>query len=180
MGAYGSPELFPPEEPRYDYNTEYVSNYQRPYKIKRGWGKFFLGLFLGSLLTFLFTNFADADSLKETNAPMFSSSFSVLSSSSVLKSSVSDADGCLLDWIKIVVKKALLYPDSAQFSDDISDWQITRSGNNCEINSIVIAKGKSDGIGKTKFKVKVSYGELYAQVTYIQIGSHVSYDSSKD
>ena len=81
--------------------------------------------------------------------------------------------------MKTTVVKGLLYPESAQFSNNNADWTFSRSGNICSVSSVVYAKGQNKKLGKSSFLVKIQYDDMFAEVSYVQIGTHVSYDATK-
>lgn len=171
MGAYGSPDLYPPEK-----NTNNFSNPNRNYqsyiqiKPKRRWPIFILGFICGIIFFILYTD-AKIDknvaSIK-ANTPVYSSA--------TPPSSISNE--YLVAWAKEAVAKGLLYPDTAKFSDNMIDWSFITQGNVCTVNSFVWAKDKSNQLGMVNFEVKFTYSDLQAKVIYLSIGNHVSYDAS--
>lgn len=169
MGAYGSPELWSPDSERYSpvsCNRQY--DVPPPKHHLNGGLTFFIGVAVGALI-FYSVSFLGNISKKVTVPAVASASVAV----------VSDSDDYLQSWAKTAVLKGLLYPDSAKFSSNSSDWKIVRNGDTCEINSIVTAKGKSGTSGTTTFTVRLNYYDLNAQVTYLKIGNKVVYDVSE-
>ncbi len=169
MGAYGSPELWSPETNRYSpVSCDRQYNVTPPKHHLNGGLTFFVGVAVGALI-FYSVSYIGNISKKVIVPAVASASVAV----------VSDSDDYLRSWAKTAVLKGLIYPDSAKFSSNSSDWKIVKNGDTCEINSIVTAKGKSGTSGTTTFTVRLSYDELKAQVTYLKIGNHVSYDVSE-
>lgn len=198
MGAYGSPEL-PPSNNRYEYPSHYQSQYQDPYKPKSEKGGCFKNalMLVGIMALFLFFFYLIGAAMMNSSSasksgtpanatvyssppyskpPMYSSQSSV-SSAPVI---VDDSNDFLKSWAKMAVLKALLYPDSAKFSDDPASWKIVRDGNTCEITSMVASRGKnSKQVINGPFVVKITYyDDLNAKVTYISLNGKVWYDSS--
>lgn len=178
MGAYGSPNLDSPDSNSYDYNYGYPGQHYKPYKPKHNFKGFFLWLFISIIIFCAIIFFINKYDLKTVNTAVSASS-SVSASAPVSSSVINDSEDYLQSWAKAVVLECLVYPDTAKFSSNSADWKITRDGNECEITSIVMARGrKSKEIGKDSFVVKVTYDDLKAKVTYIKIGDNVTYDSS--
>ncbi len=193
MGAYGSPEL-PPNKSNNNYGYGY--HYQKP-KGETG-GCLKNGLIAVGLLLVFFVVFGLASSMINSGSPRVNNS-AVQAVASVPAYSqpvyippvpassapaapvvVDDSTDFLQAWSKAAVLKALIYPDTAKFSDNPSDWKIVRDGNICEINSVVVARGKeSKEVSQAPFVVRLTFNELDAQIIYISIGGRVSYDKSK-
>ena len=169
MGVYGSPELFPPERysGSYGYGGQGYQNYQ--VKPKKHWFTFLVGFFCGIifiLLAYSFTKSYTDSAVVGTNLPSYS-----------LPRRVPDvSNSYLISWSKAVVQKGLLYPDTAQFPDDVSKWAFKTEGNICTVSSSVTAEGQSKRLGTVPFVIKISYSDLQAEVIYLSIGDHVSYD----
>lgn len=178
MGAYGSPDLVSPDNnsDNYAYGTNYNRQYNTPVpKHNHGGLTFFIGVAVGALLFYSISYLAGTNTLKK-------SSVSVQASvpASVSSAIVSDSDDYLRSWAKAVVLQCLVYPDTAKFSSSSSDWKIVRNGTQCEIRSIVTARGKGKSMGTTTFVVHLYYDDLKANVVYIKIGNNVVYDSAKE
>lgn len=187
MGAYGSPELSPPQGNAYDNTFQKKDN---P-KGSNCFVRFLKGLLItvGALSTifvviaFIIGNRPTA--YKNASAPVYSQQVYVppaaASSAPAAPVVIDDSTDYLQSIAKKAVLKALLYPDSAKFSDEVSDWKIVRDGNVCEIDSIVTSRGKKKNeIINGSFIVKITfYDELIAKVTYISIDDQVWYDASK-
>lgn len=187
MGAYGSPELYP-KEPQKPYSP-YTQYPQYPYKPKsHGFAFFFGGFLVGAVIVMVFTYSGKTSPSGKTiptqaipSASLYPSQ-AIPSSSPVISSVVPEtieSQEYLKNWTKTAVVKALLYPESAQFSDSDSDWSISRDGTICTVTSYVIAKDKNKTVGRSPFVVKLQYDDLNAQITFVQIGNHVSYDITK-
>ena len=178
MGAYGSPELRPPDKESgyYTYGTDYGQyNISPPKHNKHNGLTFFLGVAVGALLFSLISYLTGANTLKKDSVSVLASVPASISSTSII---VNDSDDYLRSWAKAVILKNLLYPDTAKFSSRSPDWEIIRNGSQCEISSVVTARGKSKTMGTTTFVVRLYYDDLKAHVIYIKIGNDVVYDAS--
>lgn len=174
MGLYGSPDLTPsekaPDSYSYGYGKQAYPTYY-PLKPKRHWGMFFIGFISGIIVVFMalgFTNTYSKTAAQKVPMQTYSAPAQIVRDGS---------EDYLQGWTKMVILKSLLYPDSAKFSDNSSDWSFDRESNVCIISSIVTAKGQSKKTGTANFIVKMAYDDLQAKVTYISIGGHVSYDA---
>jgi hypothetical protein len=179
MGAYGSPEL-PSKNSDNGYNYSY-GNYQKPKGEKGGCLK---NVFIAAGLFFVFfVVYGLASTIISGGSPRTKDGTVQVMASAPASSApvvVDDSTDFLQAWSKAAVLKALIYPDSAKFSDNPSDWNIVRDGNICEIHSVVSARGKeTKKVSPTSFIVKISYDDLNAQVVYISLGDQVCYDSTK-
>lgn len=173
MGAYGSPELYPPEQPkqsRYIASGYYSQQYSPyPYKQKRPNRvlPFVIGLVSGFIIIGAVNQYNEQQ--PHYQAPAQAAFASVQS----------DSDVYLENWVREAVVKELTYPETAQFSGNSADWQIVRNGDLCTVSSYVMAEGKNKQVSRSPFIVKIQYSGLSAHVTFLQIGSQVSYDESK-
>lgn len=178
MGAYGSPEL-PPNDRNNTYDYGYGYHKKKRFGFLRG-----LLAFVGTLFVF-FVLFAivygnKSSGVKDGGFHTMASApvYSVPASSAPVI--VDDSRDYLQSWAKAEVLTCLLYPDSAKFSEEPTDWKIVRDSNECTISSNVWARGKkSKQLGMSTFVVKISYKGLNAEVTYISIDDKVCYDISK-
>lgn len=186
MGAYGSPELYPNNN---DYEYKYQSPNQPPYKQKRNTSScltnFFAVVGIASIIIFIVMLLVNGvkNSQKVNNQPTVSQSVYIpplISSTSNSISVPNDSTEYLQSWAKAVILQYLLYPDSAKFSDNLSDWKIVRDGKSCTITSVVYARGKSSKqVTSGSFTVKVAYDSKFnAAVSYISIDDKVLYDLS--
>lgn len=186
MGAYGSPEL-PSNNSNYTYG-----NYQKPKGEKGGCLK--NGLIAVGVLLVFFVLFGLASYIINGGSPRIKDGAAQVmasapaayippvpaSSAPAVPAAVDDSTDFLQAWAKAAVLKVLIYPDTAKFSDNLSDWKIVRDGNICEIYSVVSARGKeTKKVSPTSFIVKISYDDLNAQVVYISLGDQVCYDRTK-
>lgn len=174
MGAYGSPELYPPE-PQNSYP-------QYSYKPKTHRAAFFFGGFLvGVVIVNLFAlpnkTSSHGNTIPTQAAPPASSYSSPVISSAPI--ATIDSQEYLKNWAESSVAKCLVYPESALFPKNDSDWLISQQGEVCTISSVVSAKGKNNVMGKSQFVVKIQYYDMYAQVTLVQIDGKVDYDITK-
>ncbi|GEM_PF-6199944 len=167
MGAYGSPELTSPDlQPRYS-PINYSSYGVPPHKHRSHGGlTFFVGVAVGALILYSVSYLSDVSKSPKTSVAVVSSVSSVV---------LTDSDLYLRSWAEAVVKKGLLYPDSAKFSDNATDWTVLKDGSTCSITSIVNAEGKSGISGTTTFTVTLIYDDLNAQAIYLKIGDNIVY-----
>lgn len=189
MGAYGSPEHLPDSgqsSNNYSYN---YGNYNDPYRPKNEKKKFgCLSVFIiafGSVVIALsiLWIYGGQPELHKTSVSSVSSRDFTYSQAQIfpplISSSVNESTDYLQGWVKTVVLKSLMYPDTAQFSNNLSDWNFSRDGDICTVSSFVNARGKeTKQMVKADFIVKLSYDSLNAQVIYISVGGHVAYDIS--
>ncbi len=193
VGAYGSPDL-PPNDNWHGYQDSCKPKKQSSGCLKN----VLIGVLLVAVFLFLFyvvslviqSNNMTAKVAAQTYSyptfipPVISDSETGISSSQSLLSSapiaVDDSTDFLQSWAKMAVLKALLYPDSAKFSDDPAAWKIARDGNVCTITSMVFSRGKnSKQITSGPFVVKIAYyDDLNAKITYISIDGKAWYDST--
>lgn len=177
MGAYGSPELFPPEK-QYSYGTyqNQQQYYQRPYKVKKHWGKFVGGFFTGVAVTII-TLFCIAENNNVKSVNLSSNSYSVLQS----KSYQNESEETLKKQAEGIVKKYLQYPESAVFSNNESDWMISKSNyvdNGYDVMFVLSIKNNSKQMEKTACRVVFSYVGKNVKEESVQIGGKIVYDSS--
>lgn len=181
MGAYGSPELYPNNN---NYEYKYQPPIQPPYKQKRDASGCFTHVLsiigLISLLLFVIMVVTAIAANNRPPAKQVSVFNSLVPSASNSISVTNDSTEYLQSWAKAVILQYLLYPDSARFSDNVSDWKIVRDGKSCTITSVVYARGKSSKeVTPGLFTVKVAYDSKFnAAVSYISIDDKVLYNSS--
>lgn len=168
MGAYGSPELYPQKSQN--------SYPQYLYKPKTHRAAFFFGGFLvGAIIVYVFALPSKISPSAQTTSTQAIPSVS----SASLPSVENVSQEYLKNWSELSVAKCLIYPDSALFPKNDSEWTILQQGAVCTVSSVVSAKNKDNSIGKSRFTVKIQYYDMYAQVTSVQIGDKVVYDSTK-
>lgn len=174
MGAYGSPELYP-QEPKNNYS-------QYSYKPKAHRVAFFIGGFFSGVVIvnlFVWSNkpyTGKTIQARGVTPEVYSTAPSFVSSAAP---ETIDSQEYLKNWSESSVAKCLLYPDSALFSKNDSDWIISQQGEVCTISSFVSAKCKDNTMGKSTFTVQIKYDNMYAQITSVQIGDKVVYDINK-
>lgn len=176
MGAYGSPELYP-KEPQKPYSP-YSQYPQYQYKPKsHGVAFFFGGFVVGAVIVMVLTYSGKSSPSGKTipTQAIPSASYSVPSAASVPV----DSQEYMKNWAESSVAKCLIYPDSALFPENDTEWTISHQGAVCTVSSVVSAKNKDGTIGKSPFIVKIQYYNMYAQITSVQIGDKVAYDITK-
>lgn len=172
MGAYGSPELHPPEQQSYSNYPQYPQYSQYPYKPKTHHLAFFIGgLAVGIVLASLLYQNSKTTPVQ-----------AVMPVSSQLVTAMpyrDDSRDYLKGWAKIAVLKCLVNPSSANFLDDDTGWTFSQNGDICTVSSMVILKNRDRTAGKGLFEVKIQYDNFNAKVIFVQIGDKVAYDASK-
>ncbi len=174
MGAYGSPELYPPEQqkqPNYLASGYYSQKYP-PYPYRQKRPKRVLPFVIGLVSGFILIGLVNQYNAQRPDHQV--------PAQATYASVESDSDAYLENWAREAVTKGLVCPETAQFPTNPADWQIARNGDLCTISSYVTAEGKSKQVSKYPFIVKIQYSGLSAHVTFLQIGDHVSYDALKN